>query len=103
MARARVIVDFDTPDDAKKVEETVKTGYAETTVENIINWVAVEQDLVETYARLGNGSDARAKVYRELHDQSKENIDKLSKLLETFEAMDRARIRRIEALGTLLA
>jgi hypothetical protein len=103
MASDRVIVDFDTAEEAKKVEETVKTGYAETTIENILQWIAVEGDLVSTYGRLAEGrKDAQTQgAYSELRDESNANLAELSRLLKSFESLDRARIRRIELLGSL--
>lgn len=105
MGKERILVDFDTAMDAKKVEETVKTGYAETTVENIVNWVAAEGDLADTYSRLASReSDQREKeVYLQLQSQSRDTIALLSKLLDSFESMDRARVRRIQMLGELVS
>ena len=59
MKRARVLKEFDSIDDAKKVEETVKTGYAETSIESLLHWAAVEEDLAESYlAELQAGQGA---------------------------------------------
>lgn len=105
MTRERILVDFESVEDAKKVEETVKTGYAETAVENIVHWVAAEGDLVETYSRLAGKEEdaAKKKVFQSLLDQSKKDISELSTLLDAFESLDRQRVRRIESLAELLA
>jgi hypothetical protein len=105
MARNRVIVEFDTANDAKKVEETVKTGYAEPSIESLFQWIAVEEDLEETYGRLSESSSVQKErsAFRELREESKTNVAELSRLLKSFEALDNARVRRIEVLAGLIA
>lgn len=101
--RDRVIVELRSSEEAKKVEETVKTGYAETSVENLVQWAAVEEDLAESYGRLAEGStDGGAKgAYERLQGESRANIVELSRLLKALEELDRARIKRIELLSGL--
>jgi rubrerythrin len=105
MARDRVIVEFGTPADAKKVEETVKTGYAETSVETILQWIAVEEDLAQTYARLADSAmdQAHKGVYSQLGEQSKANVAELGQMLKSLESLDRARVGRIDLLSGLLS
>ncbi|HYC26932.1 MAG TPA: hypothetical protein VEB67_02795 [Nitrososphaerales archaeon] len=103
MRRDRVIVDFDGAEDAKKVEETVKTGYAETAIETVIHWIAVEEDLVDSYGRLaaGAGSVEKKAVFGDLENGSKSNVEELRRLLAELEVLDRARVARIESLTSL--
>jgi hypothetical protein len=103
MTRNRVIVEFNSTGDAKKVEETVKTGYAETSIENLVHWVAVEEDLVDSYGRLAESTKdpASKAAFRKLQEESTNNIKELSGILRSLEGLDRARIRRIELLEDL--
>jgi rubrerythrin len=105
MKRDRVIVDFNTSQDAKKVEETVKTGYTETSIENLVHWIAVEEDMVETYGRLaGSIHDTKERsTFRKLHDESRDTLEELSKIQKSLEKLDRARVKRIEALSALMS
>lgn len=105
MARDRMIVEFGTPEDAKKVEETVKTGYAETSVETVLQWIAVEEDLAQTYGRLAESAadQAHRGVFQQLGEQSKANITQLAEVLKSLESMDRSRVGRIELLTGLLS
>ena len=100
MTRARVIKDFDSTEDAKKVEETVKTGFAETSIESLVQWAAVEEDLAETYGRLAEESKEprRHDAFLQLREDSKRNTKELLGLVEYLEGLDRARVKRIELL-----
>jgi hypothetical protein len=103
LPKDRVIVDFHTPGDAKKVEETVKTGYAEAAIENILQWTAVEHDLRESYAKLAEEAKETPsrEIYLQLQRESEANLAELGRLLADFEELDRARVKRIELLGSL--
>ncbi len=97
----RVLTEFESTRDAKKVEETVKTGYIETTIENLTQWRAVEDDLADTYGRLSAAArgEAEKALFKELHDESESNKAELEKLLGAVEELDRARVGRIERLS----
>ncbi|MDE1857546.1 MAG: hypothetical protein KGI26_00565 [Thaumarchaeota archaeon] len=99
----RVLTEFDSTVDAKKVEETVKTGYIDTTVENLVQWCAVEDDLADTYGRLADAAKGQAEkaAFKQLRDESERNKAELSKLLKVVEELDRARVGRIERLAGL--
>lgn len=103
MARNRVLKEFDTTGDAVKVEETVKTGYSETAIENLVQWAAVEEDLAASYEKMAEESETKAKkeVFRALHDESKRNMVEISGLVEYLEGLDRARVKRVELLKGL--
>jgi hypothetical protein len=103
LARNRVIVDFDSTADARKVEETVKTGYVEVSIESLEQWMAVEDDLAESYGKMAEASKdpARKKGFHELEAESKKNVTELSGILKSMEELDRARVRRIELLKGL--
>lgn len=103
MPKARVIKEFDSVDDARKVEETVKTGYTETSIESLVQWAAVEDDLAETYGKLAAATKDSAKhdAFLRLSEESKRNTVEISGLVEYLEGLDRARVKRIELLSGL--
>ena len=103
MTRQRIISDVNSSEDAKKVEETVKTGYAETSIENLVHWAAVEEDLAESYGQLADQAKnpERQEVFRALQKESERNMVELSGLVEYLEGLDKARVRRIERLSQL--
>ena len=103
MTKERILSQVNSPDDARKVEETVKTGYAETSIENLVQWAAVEEDLAESYGTLAGSSKSpeRARVFRQLQEESKRNMVEISGLVEYLEGLDRARVKRIELLKGL--
>jgi uncharacterized protein Smg (DUF494 family) len=103
MKRERVIVEFEGAKEAKKVEETVKTGYVETAIESLVQWMAVEDDLADSYEELAKSHKdaASQKVYRQLHEESNSVSAKLSGLVRSLEALDAAQVHRIEMLRDL--
>jgi len=103
MTKQRIISEVNSAGDAKKVEETVKTGYAETSIENLVRWAAVEEDLAESYGRLAGGSKTqeRRDAFRSLQKESERNMVELSGLVEYLEGLDKARVKRIELLDGL--
>ena len=103
MARTRILTDLSTAEDAKKVEETVKTGYAETSIENLTQWAGVEEDLAESYGRLADESKTaeRKDAFTRLEQESKRNVVELSGLVDYLEGLDKARLKRIDLLSNL--
>ncbi len=103
MTKDRVIKEFDTVEDAKKVEETVKTGYAETSIESLEQWAAVEDDLAESYERLAASAKDPAKhdAFLKLSEESKRNVVEINGLVTYLEGLDRARAKRIDELTAL--
>ena len=103
MTKQRIISEVNSAQDAKKVEETVKTGYAETSIENLVHWAAVQEDLPETYGHLAEPTESpeRQEAFRLLQKESERNMVELSGLVEHLEGLDKARIKRIELLSGL--
>ncbi len=103
MARDRIIAELHSVEDAKKVEETVKTGYADTTIENLLHWIAVEDDLASNYEMLAAKPEnaSRRGVFEQLALESRKNVSTLADLQKSFEGLDRARVQRINLLGSL--
>ncbi len=103
MKRERVIAEVETVEDAKKVEETVKTGYVEPSIEALVNWMAVEDDLATSYELLAAkpGNASRRGAFEQLANESKMNLEVLSELRKSFESLDRARVQRINLLSSM--
>jgi hypothetical protein len=100
MKRERIIAEFETVEDAKKVEETVKTGYAESTIETVNHWLAVEEDLASSYDRLAPRQAGRRRgVFEALAKQSRANMAALAELRKTLERLDGDRVQRIKLLA----
>lgn len=98
-----MIKEFETVEDAKKLEETVKTGYAETSIETLVNWIAVEEDLTDSYRSLAAKPEnaPRRWVFLQLAQDSRKNMDTLSELRKAFEGLDMERAHRIGLLVSL--
>ena len=99
MARERVIKEIGSLEDAAKVEETVKTGYCDDIADNIGLWIAVEEDIADSYRRLSRKLDPRvARKLDELSKNSGETLETLRKLQKSLEALTEERSRRIHTL-----
>jgi hypothetical protein len=103
MKRERIIADVETVADARKVEETVKTGYAEALIETLVNWIGVEEDLAGSYDHLAaKQANPQAKsVFQKLANESRDNVESLTGLKVSLERLDRARIERIEQISRM--
>jgi hypothetical protein len=103
MTRTRLLKEINSTEDARKVEETVKTGYSETSIENMTHWLAAEEDLVDSYGQLADSSDDAKKknAFKKLQAESKANLALLTDLQKTLEKLDRARTERIDLLSGL--
>ena len=103
MGKERLIAEVKTAEEAKKVEETVKTGYLEATIDTLINWIGVEDDLADSYESLASKAQTPAAkaAYKRLCDESRKNIEQLTGLQKSFESLDRARVQRLKLLESL--
>ena len=103
MNRARVISEFSSAGEAKRVEETVKTGYVDAVAETLAQWLAAEEDLAESYGKLSVAEvgSAAGKVFSDLSLGSKACIPQISQLLQTIKDLDAERVKRIESLRPL--
>jgi rubrerythrin len=57
--RERIIKDVETIDQAIKAEKDVESGYHGVIEENISYWLAVEEDIVESYTKLAKKSRSK--------------------------------------------
>jgi len=104
MSRERVIVEIEDLEQALKLEETVKTGYCDPIAENLLVWIAVEEDLASSYGKLTEkySQQETKDAMRELHNESKRNITKLHEILNSVEELGQARNRRRELIANLI-
>ena len=102
MTRERVIIDIEGLEQAAKVEETVNTGYCDTIRDNLAHWIAVEEDIVDSYARLAeNVGSESGKSLKNLIADSKDTLSTLRELLNSFDSLGRRRTSRIQAIRDL--
>ena len=104
MNRERVIVEIENLEQAQKLEETVRTGYCDPIAENLVAWIAVEEDLVSSYEKLSEKYSRReAKdAIRELREESRNNITILHEILKSIEQLGRARDQRRQLIEKLI-
>jgi hypothetical protein len=103
MNRERVIVDIHNLDQALKVEQTIKSGYCDPIAENLLAWMAVEEDLASSYDGLAAKSPENAKdVINQLAGESRNNVKLLQNLLDTVEEFGAARERRQKTIENLI-
>ena len=84
--RERVIKDIETVDQAVKAEKDVESGYHGVIEENITYWLAVEEDIVESYTKLLEQSDnekIKSKLAGIIED-SKNHIRMLTSIKQSF-------------------
>lgn len=84
--RERVIKDIETVDQAVKAEKDVESGYHGVIEENITYWLAVEEDIIESYTKLMEQTDnekIKAKL-AEIIEDSKNHIRILTSIKQSF-------------------
>jgi len=85
--RERIIKDIETLDQAVKAEKDVESGYHGVIDENVSYWLAVEQDIIDSYTKLANQSEDK-KVKSTLTgivEDSKNHILMLTSIRKTFD------------------
>ena len=85
--RERIIKDIETVDQAVKAEKDVEAGYHGVIEENISYWLAVEQDIIDSYTKLGDQSeDKKVKsTLTKIIEDSKSHIRMLTSIRKTFD------------------
>jgi len=85
--RERIIKDIETVDQAVKAEKDVEAGYHGVIEENISYWLAVEQDIIDSYTKLGDQSeDKKVKsTLTKIIEDSKNHIRMLTSIRKTFD------------------
>jgi rubrerythrin len=84
--RERVIKDIETVDQAIKAEKDVESGYHGVIDENIAYWLAVEEDIVESYTKLMTQSSNRKikTTLARIVDDSKNHVRMLTSIKKAF-------------------
>ena len=103
MVKERLITEVNTAEEARKVEETIKTGYSEATIDTLINWIGVEDDLANSYDELANKAQKpkASATYKKLSEESRRNIEQLTELQRSLESLDKARVQRLKLLASM--
>lgn len=86
MSRPRVIKQIETFDDAVKAERDVESGYDRVIDEHITYWIAVEEDIVDSYSKLIAKTE-NPKIRTILSDivaDSRRHAEMLRSVAETF-------------------
>lgn len=86
MSRPRVIKQIETFDDAVKAEHDVESGYDRVIDEHITYWIAVEEDIVDSYSKLIAKTE-NPKIRTILSDivaDSRRHAEMLRSVAETF-------------------
>jgi len=84
--RERIIKDIETLDQAVKAEKDVESGYHGVIDENVSYWLAVEQDIIDSYTKLADQSeDKKVKsTLMKIIEDSKNHIRMLTSIRMTF-------------------
>lgn len=97
----RMIAEIESLEQARRVEETVKTGFAEAIQEELVNWMAVEEDLAGSYQKMeASGEEAALREFAaRLRRESEENLKSLAEILDKLKALDVQRAKRLDEIG----
>lgn len=84
--RERIIKDVETFDQAVKAEKDVESGYHGVIEENISYWLAVEEDIVDSYTKLAKNSKNRKikTTLKKIIEDSKNHIRILTSIRKSF-------------------
>jgi rubrerythrin len=84
--RERIINDIETLDQAVKAEKDVEIGYHGVIEENLTHWLAVEQDIIESYTKLANQSDSKKikNTLTKIVEDSKNHVRILTAIRKSF-------------------
>ena len=85
--RERVIRDIETVDQAIKAEKDVEVGYHNAIEENVLLWLATEEDIIESYTKLMKNSESR-KIHTTLGkiiEDSRNHILMLNSIRKSFD------------------
>ena len=99
----RIVANIENLDQAIKVERDVLSGYQHVIDENISFWIAVEEDIVDSYTKMASQSETvnlRATL-NSLVGDSKEQIEVLRSIRENFRKIAADEIRHGKILEEL--
>ena len=86
MSRPRVIKQIETFDDAVKAERDVESGYDRVIDEHITYWIAVEEDIVDSYSKLiAKTENLKSRtILSDIVADSRRHAEMLKSVAETF-------------------
>jgi hypothetical protein len=99
----RIVSSIENLDQAAKVEKDVLSAYQRVIEENISYWMAVEEDIVESYTKMAGRTDnakLRATLSRLVED-SKEHMEVLGSIRENFRKIAADEVRHGKMLEEL--
>jgi hypothetical protein len=83
----------------------VKTGFVDASIETLVQWIAVEEDLASSYEKISATADS--KEFRETADklraESLEMQKVLGQMVKELDNLDKESVKRIERLQRLLS
>jgi rubrerythrin len=84
--RERIIQDIVTADQAVKAEKDVESGYHGVIEENLTYWLAVEEDIIESYTKLAKQTDSKKMktTLASIIEDSKNHIRTLTSIRKSF-------------------
>jgi len=98
----RIVPNIENFDQALKVEKDVLSGYQRVIEENISYWIAVEEDIVDSYTKMAGRNQGKAKdVLTKLVEDAKEQIEVLGSIRENFRKIAADEVRHGKMLEEL--
>jgi len=84
--RERIIRDIETVDQAIKAEKDVETGYHGVIEENLTYWLAVEEDIIESYTKLAKQTNSKKikTTLAKITEDSKNHVRMLTSIKKSF-------------------
>jgi len=103
--RERVIQDIENVDQAIKAEKDVEVGYHNAIEENVLLWLATEEDIIESYSKLVKNTDSRKikTALTKIIDDSKNHILMLTSIRKSFDKIASDEHRHAKMLEDLRA
>ena len=103
MSRPRIIKKIENFEDAVKVETSVESGYHGVIDEHISYWIAVEEDVADSYSRIAESTDnPKVKtVLEKIVSDSRRHAQMLKTVLGTFESIIKDEEEHARLLGEL--
>jgi rubrerythrin len=101
--RERIIRDIETVDQAIKAEKDVEVGYHNAIDENVLLWLATEEDIIESYSKLMKKSENRkiSSTLAKIIEDSKNHITMLTSIRKSFDKIVSDEHRHAEMLEGL--
>jgi rubrerythrin len=103
VSRSRIIGKIENFEDAVKVETSVESGYHGVIDEHISYWIAVEEDVADSYSKIAERTDnAKVKsVLEKIVSDSRRHAQMLRDVLGTFEKIIKDEREHARLLGEL--